>query len=146
MIDFAEYWLNKKANREELPLISIEQLAQQLQIPEAVIYGHAEALSAKGANDPRQKAPVSPGLLIQTALDHIQLTQAELANMLGMSRQNMHRIIHGDRGITAENAIVLEAILRIPAHVFLRLQADYDLYRALRHSPVDDPITPHSTI
>jgi len=146
MFDFAEYWRTKHANREEFPLAPIEQLMDELHIPASILTDHTEPLTSTGANCESVAPPVSPGELIQKALDHIQLNQAELAKQMGVSRSLAHQMIHNQRSITIDNAIQLESILRIPAHVLLRLQADYDLYRALRQSPITDPIAPHSRI
>lgn len=143
---FAEYWRSKKANRQENDLLEIGNLADKLHIPDAIVEANTLPLTPEGANDPAVCPPVSPGQVIQAALDHIRLNQSELAVHLGVSRQMMNYIIHGRKGLTVENAIRIEELLHIPAHVLLRLQADYDLFRVRRITPPEDPIAPHSTI
>lgn len=132
MNSFAEFWRTKHINRQELPFLKVEEMLAAAGLPPEYISCGAEALSPEAASSPSVKAPISPGEIIQLALDHVQLTQAELGKGLGVGRSMVTQLIHNQRGITVENALVIEDMLRIPAHFLLRLQADYNLYRA-RH-------------
>ena len=134
MNPFATLWKIKHIFREQVPYLTPEEIIAKTGIPNELFYCGAEQLGAAVSKDETlSKAPYSPGELILLCLNHINLTQAELGKALGMSRGMMNKIIHNQRGITTANAIILEQMLHVPAHVFLRLQADYQLYQ-FRHS------------
>lgn len=135
MFRFEEYWRVKHNNRKEKPFLPVEEMLKAANLSKEYLSCGAEVLTASGANNPEQKAPISPGELILMALERIELTQSELGKGLGVSRAMMTQMIHNQRGITVENAIAIEDMLHIPAHLLLRLQADYNLYRA-RHSSI----------
>lgn len=48
----------------------------------------------------------------------------------GRPVQAINEIINGKKAITAETALQLEQVLKTPAHVWLSLQAQYDLTKA----------------
>lgn len=133
MNSFAEYWRSRRINRREVPFLSTEEMLAAAGLSEAYLSCGAAPLTAEGAVNPDIKAPLSPGELLQMALDRVELTQAELAKGLGVGRMMVSQMVHNQRGITVENALAIEEMLHIPAHLLLRMQADYNLYRA-RHS------------
>lgn len=132
--NFAAYWHSRHIAKPDLPNITVEELISTTGIPEWVVNADADVLTADGAHDASLTAPIAPGIVIQKALDHLKMTQSELAHNLNISRQLMSLMIHNERNITLEHALRLEQILSIPAHVLLRLQADYQLYRHYRSS------------
>jgi addiction module HigA family antidote len=73
-------------------------------------------------------------------LPALGLTVTEAARQLGVSRVMLSRVINGKAGISADMALRLEAWLKTPtgggpsAEMFLRMQANYDLWQA-EHSP-----------
>lgn len=127
--DFAKYWRTRHMSKPDLPKLSVEELISLTNIPEWVVNTDSEVLTAEGANNPDLIAPVTPGFVIVQALDRIKMTQSELAKCLNVSRAFMNMMIHGERPISLEHALVIQETLNIPAHVLLRLQADSDLYR-----------------
>lgn len=54
------------------------------------------------------------------------------ARRLGMSENRMSEILLGKRSVTAETAVLFAALTRTSPQLWLRLQADYDLWHALR--------------
>ena len=54
------------------------------------------------------KSPPHPREGIRQELDHMGLTVAEAAKGLGVTRQQLYRVINGECGITAEMAYRLE--------------------------------------
>lgn len=130
MKSFAEYWRSRHINRKNTPYLPVEEILATAGLSEEYLTCGAAPLTAEGATNPDIKTPFSPGELIQMSLDRIELTQAELAKGLGVGRMMVSQIVHNQRGITVENALVIEDMLHIPAHLLLRLQADYNLYRA----------------
>ncbi|HZZ62963.1 MAG TPA: HigA family addiction module antitoxin [Roseiarcus sp.] len=73
------------------------------------------------------KNPPHPGEGIKQELDGMGLTVAEAAKGLGVTRQQLYRVINGECGITAEMAYRLEKAIGSTADFWLRLQANYEL-------------------
>ena len=71
--------------------------------------------------------PTHPGELIKDELEERNLTQAKLAESIGVKPSLLNEIIKGKRGINTEMALMLEAALNIPADLLLNLQNDYNM-------------------
>ena len=68
---------------------------------------------------------IPPGELLAETLESVGMTQAELARRTGRPVQAINEIVHGAKEITPETALQLERVLGVPAHVWVRLEADY---------------------
>jgi addiction module HigA family antidote len=75
----------------------------------------------------RMKNPAHPGLLVKDNLDDLGLSVASAAAGLGVTRQQLHRVIGGQSAVTSDMALRLEAALGGEADFWLRMQAAYDL-------------------
>ena len=73
------------------------------------------------------KNPPHPGLGLKDEIEELGLSVAEAAKALGVTRQQLYRLINGDCGITPEMAVRLELAIGSNADFWLRLQANYDL-------------------
>jgi addiction module HigA family antidote len=73
------------------------------------------------------KNPAHPGELIGETLDELGVSITEAAKVLGITRQQLHNLISGRSGITAEMAVRLEKALGSTADTWLRMQMNYDL-------------------
>jgi antitoxin HigA-1 len=73
------------------------------------------------------KNPPHPGVGIKQELEDMGLSVAEAAKGLGVTRQQLYRVINGDCGITPEMAYRLEKAIGSTADFWLRLQAAYEL-------------------
>ena len=62
------------------------------------------------------------------------MTQAKLAEQIGVSPSLLNEVINGKRGVNTELALLLEAALGISANMFLQLQADYNMQVAKSNS------------
>ena len=77
--------------------------------------------------------PMHPGqVLAEVYMSEMELNQSELARMCGCSPRKINEIINGKRGISASFAIVLEQVLGTTAEMWVRIQAEYDLFEARR--------------
>lgn len=77
------------------------------------------------------KNPPHPGLSVRAdCLEALGLTVTEGAKALGVSRQALNNLIHGQAGISPEMAIRLDKAFGGGAETWLRLQAAYDLAQA----------------
>ena len=66
-----------------------------------------------------------PGDTIQEHIDHIGMSQAELAERLGRSVPKLNELIKGKAPITKETATKLEYVLGVPASFWLNLERQY---------------------
>ena len=76
--------------------------------------------------------PAHPGEIIRQYMEGLGLTVSALAAHLKITRANLSRMIHGKTGVSAEMALRLSAAFGTSPQVWIRLQANYDLARALR--------------
>jgi addiction module HigA family antidote len=74
------------------------------------------------------KNPPHPGLSVRAdCLEPLGLTVTQAAKALGVSRQALNNLIHGQARISPEMAIRLDKAFGGGAETWLRLQATYDL-------------------
>ena len=71
--------------------------------------------------------PPHPGEGIKDDIEVIGLSTADAARAIGVSRQQLHRVLAGTSGISAEMAVRLEAVIGSTADHWMRLQSAYDL-------------------
>ena len=76
--------------------------------------------------------PAHPGEIIQEYMEGLGLTVTRLAAHLKVTRANLSRMIHGKTGVSAEMAVRLSEAFGTSAEVWIRMQANYDLARAMR--------------
>ena len=72
------------------------------------------------------KAPPHPGRGLKADLEALDLSVAQGAGALGISRAQLHRVIAGESAVSPELALRLEIVLGGTADSWLRLQAAYD--------------------
>ncbi|MDQ3607256.1 MAG: HigA family addiction module antitoxin [Gemmatimonadota bacterium] len=84
-------------------------------------------------NLPTNRPPTHPGeMLLEEFLVPLQMPQTEFARRIGVSYVRLNTIINGHRGVTPETALRLEQATGMDADFWLGLQADWDLWHALR--------------
>lgn len=75
--------------------------------------------------------PLHPGqVLSEVYMAEMGLNQTAFAEKCGCSPRKINEIINGKRGISSQFAIVLEDVLGTSAEMWVRMQADYDLWLA----------------
>ena len=76
---------------------------------------------------------IVPGeILLEEYLKPLGLGQVEAARRLGISLNRLNEIVLGKRAITADTALRLGRFPRTSAQLWMRLQADWDLHRAIQ--------------
>ena len=70
---------------------------------------------------------IPPGLLIRDELAARDMSQRQLAMAMGRPVNTVNEIVAGRKAITPKTALGLERVLEIPAHIWVRLEADYRL-------------------
>jgi addiction module HigA family antidote len=94
---------------------------------------------------PKNRPPTPPGeMLLEEYLKPRGLTQVELAASMGVPIQRVNTIVNGKRGITAETAVLLSEALDTSPEFWMGLQADHDLWQALRRRAEQRTRTPRA--
>lgn len=79
--------------------------------------------------------PVSPGeMLLEEFMKPHGLSRAEMARRLGVPANRVTQILRGQRAITPETALRLEALFGWRADYWMRNQSEYDLEMERRSS------------
>ena len=78
------------------------------------------------------KNPAHPGRLLKDDFEYLNVTIAQAAKALGVTRQQLYNVINGKSAITAEMALRLEMGVGSTADTWLGMQAAYDLAQARR--------------
>ena len=80
------------------------------------------------------KYPVHPGRIVRhDCLEPLRLTVTEAAKVLGITRQALNNVVNEKGGISPEMAIRLSKAFGSTPETWVRMQAAFDLARALRH-------------
>lgn len=91
------------------------------------------------------KNPIHPGLLVKECLDDLGLSVAQAAEALGVTRQQLHKIVAQKSSVTPEMAFRLEKAFGSTADTWLKMQMNYDLaqVRGRSSSIVVKKLTPN---
>jgi len=80
--------------------------------------------------------PAHPGEMVQEYMEGLGLTVTALAAHLKITRANLSRMIHGKTGESAEMAVRLSEAFGTSPQVWVKMQANYDLVKAMRNRRV----------
>ncbi|MCL4797606.1 MAG: HigA family addiction module antidote protein [Bryobacteraceae bacterium] len=87
------------------------------------------------ARTKQQLTPIHPGeILWEEFMQPMGLSINRLARDLHVPPTRVHAIVHGERGISADTALRLEAYFGVSAETWIALQANHDLRVARRES------------
>jgi len=68
--------------------------------------------------------------LSEIYMKEMNLNQTELASLCHCSPRKINEIVNEKRGISPSFAIILEKVLDTSAEMWVRMQAEYDLWEA----------------
>lgn len=71
-----------------------------------------------------------PGEFLEEVLQDAGMTQTELSHRIGRPIQMINEIIKGKKSITPATAIELEDVLKVPAHIWIGLESEYQMVKA----------------
>ncbi len=75
--------------------------------------------------------PVHPGFVLnEIYMKEMGLKQTQLATKCDCSHRKINEIVNGKRSISPEFVLVLETVLGTNAEMWVRIQAEYDLWVA----------------
>ncbi|MCY3744729.1 MAG: HigA family addiction module antitoxin [Acidobacteria bacterium] len=81
------------------------------------------------------KNPPHPGsIVLHECMEPLGLSVTEAAAKLGVSRKQLSAVVNGRSGISAEMAIRLSKAFGGSAEMWVRLQANYNLSRAMERA------------
>lgn len=76
--------------------------------------------------------PAHPGEILREALEGLEFTQAAFAELIGINRVNLSKIINGKAGITADVDVRLAQVLGTTVGFWVALQGNYELAQAVK--------------
>lgn len=83
----------------------------------------------------RKRPPTHPGGIIRRQyIEPLSLTISELANMLGVSRKTLSKIVNEHGSITPDMALRLSKAFKTTPELWMNLQQNYDLWQASHSS------------
>ncbi|RWM89147.1 MAG: addiction module antidote protein, HigA family [Mesorhizobium sp.] len=85
---------------------------------------------------PIERCPFHPGALLDDIIPATGKTKVEIANLLGISRQQLYDIIREKKPVSPTVAARLGKMFGDSAAIWLRMQAAYDAWRAEREVDV----------
>jgi antitoxin HigA-1 len=81
--------------------------------------------------------PAHPGeMLAEITIPATGKTKTEIARLLGISRQTLYDILSRKQGVTPAVAVRLGKLFGDGAEIWLRMQTEHDLWRALKEVDV----------
>jgi addiction module HigA family antidote len=84
------------------------------------------------------RAPTHPGVILrETVLPHLQISVTQAAEQLGVTRQQLHRILAERSGISPEMALRLGRFCGNGEMLWIRMQEAYDLWHARKKLGAD---------
>jgi antitoxin HigA-1 len=92
-------------------------------------------MDAANRIEPHPAMRTHPGEVLRLMLeDGLNMSLAEAARQLGVSRQALHNVISGKNGISPDMALLLGRMVGSP-RLWMNLQARYDLDQARERMP-----------
>ena len=85
-----------------------------------------------GSTTPGRKKllPIHPGKILNDEfLAPMKISQYRLAKAIGVDPRRVHAIVHGERSVTAETALLFSRFFGNSAEFWMGLQSQYDLER-----------------
>ena len=80
---------------------------------------------------PTNRPPTHPGeMLLKEFLEPLGVSQVEAARRMKIPFQRLNAIVKGRRGVSADTALLFEALTGWEAQIWLSLQAKRDLWHA----------------
>jgi len=93
-----------------------------------------------------KRQPTHPGRIIkEDYLEPLSITVTDMANMLGVSRKTLSKIINKRGAITPDMALRLARAFDTTADLWLNLQKNYDLWQAVNVSKEWQQVKPLSS-
>lgn len=77
----------------------------------------------------KNNKPLHPGIVLsEIYMNQMNLNQSQLAHICGCLPRKINEIVNGKRSISPEFALTLQKVLKTSAEMWVRMQAEYDLW------------------
>jgi addiction module HigA family antidote len=80
--------------------------------------------------------PTHPGEILKDEIEYRGLSQKKLAAQMGMSYTVLNEILNARRPLTANTALLFEAVLGIEADTLMRIQTKYNMQIARKDKSI----------
>ena len=84
------------------------------------------------ANNLEPFIPTHPGEVLKDELEYRGISQRKLAAQIGVPYSQLNEVLNAKRQLTTQYALLIEAVLDIPAEPLLKMQARYNMIIAKR--------------
>ena len=84
--------------------------------------------------------PVHPGEILKEEVEYRGISQGKLAAQMGISYKMLNQILNERRPLTAQTAMLFEAVLGIDSNLLMRMQLKYNMLVANRDKSFLDHI------
>ena len=84
------------------------------------------------ANNIEPFIPTHPGEVLKDEIEYRGISQRKLASQMGVSYSQLNEILNAKRQLTVEYALLIEAVLDLPAEPLVKMQARYNMITTKR--------------
>ena len=88
------------------------------------------------AAHPTKRPPTHPGALLDELIENVGKPKAEIARLLGISRQHLYDIVRENKPVSPTVAVRLAKLFGGGAGAWVRMQGTYDTWHAEREVDV----------
>ena len=82
---------------------------------------------------PTHRRPTHPGeMLLKEFLEPLGVSQVQAADRMNIPFRRLNAIVRARRGVSADTALLLEALTGWDAQIWLTLQSKWDLWHAMK--------------
>ena len=82
---------------------------------------------------PTHRPPTHPGeMLLREFLEPLGVSQVDAAQRMNIPFQRLNAIVKGRRGVSADTALLLQALTGWDAQIWMTLQSKWDLWQAIK--------------
>ena len=81
-------------------------------------------------------------MLLKEFLEPLAVSQVDAATRMNIPFQRLNAIVKGRRGVSADTALLLEALTGWDAQIWLTLQAKWDLWHAMKNRGARPQVRP----
>lgn len=98
------------------------------------------------ANNLEPAYPTHPGEVLKDEIEYRGISQRKLAADMDVPYTQLNEVLNGKRAVNAEFALLIEAVLNLPAEPLLKMQARYNMIVTKRNSKFMEKLNKVRTI
>jgi len=98
------------------------------------------------ANNLEPVYPTHPGAVLKDEIEYRGISQRKLAAEMDVPYTQLNEVLNGKRQVNAEFALLIEAVLNLPAEPLLKMQARYNMIVTKRNGKFMEKLNKVRTI